>query len=46
MRRTALILAAAGCLALPVAASAHVEVSSTSPAAGAIRVAVARQRCR
>lgn len=34
MRRSLLILAAAGSLALPVAASAHVEVSSTSPSAG------------
>lgn len=35
MRRAALAVAAAGSLALPMAASAHVEVSSTSPSRGA-----------
>lgn len=34
MRRSCLALIAAGSLALPAAAAAHVEVSSSSPAAG------------
>ena len=34
LRRLIVVLAAAGALAVPAAASAHVEVSSTSPSGG------------